>query len=219
MSTAELPDAARTRGLVLAAERLSASAEDLVPGGLRPYRRFHPRRLVQLAPLPLATALEVDPAFRQLVAGALPEEVATAVRSGTPLPAAPPEDLAAAAYLLRPAGWEQVVLEAAAVLAERDRVAGVDAVRRADRAAGGGARAGTVGGRAADRRAGGGRGTAGCPAQTRTGRGRAGGSRRAGAGITDHRAWGRWDGGCRAGRWRAGRCRVGRGRGRVCWGR
>jgi len=124
----------RTRVLALAAERLSTLTEDAVPSALRPYRRFHPRRLVQLAPLPLAAALEADPGFRQLVAELLPEDVATAVRSGASLPAAPPEDLAAAAYLLRTAGWEQVVDEAAGILAERDRVAagaaGVDAVRR-----------------------------------------------------------------------------------------
>ena len=129
-----LPAAVRTRVLALAAERLSTLTEDAVPSALRPYRRFHPRRLGQLAPLPLAAALEADPGFRQLVAEALPEDVATAVRSGASLPAAPPEDLAVAAYLLRTAGWEQVVDEAAGILAERDRVAagaaGVDAVRR-----------------------------------------------------------------------------------------
>lgn len=131
---AVLPEAVRARVLALASERLSGLAEELVPAALRPYRRFHPRKRAQLAALPLAAALEADPAFRQLVADTVPQEVQAALRSGGPLPAAPAEELAAAAYLLRSTGWGEVVARAAAELAERERVSAgaveVDAVQR-----------------------------------------------------------------------------------------
>ncbi|MBC7678294.1 MAG: RNA-binding protein, partial [Pseudorhodobacter sp.] len=129
-----LPAAVRARVLALAAERLSTLAEDLVPLPVRPYRRFTARRRAQLAAVPLAAALEADPAFRQLVGEGLPDDLVAAVRGGVSLPAAPPEELGAAAYLLRPPGWQGRVAEAAAALADRDRVAAgaaeVSAVQR-----------------------------------------------------------------------------------------
>jgi len=133
-STVSLPDAARARVVALAAERLSALAEEQVPAAVRPFRRFTPRKRAQLAAVPLAAALEDDAAFRQLVSEGLADDVVAAVRSGRPLPAAPPEELAAAAYLLRSAGWQERLTQESAALAERDRAAagaaGVDAVQR-----------------------------------------------------------------------------------------
>ena len=131
---APLPAAVRQRVVALAAERLSTLPDDLVPASVRPFRRFTPRRRAQAAAVPLATALEQDPAFRQSVAEAVPDELAEALAAGRPLPAAPPEELAAAAYLLRSDGWQDVVAAAAAELAERERLAAgaatVDEVQR-----------------------------------------------------------------------------------------
>lgn len=125
-----LNEAVRSRALALAADALGAmagSAADEVPLSLRPFARFTPVRRARLAAVPLATALEIDPVFRQRVAdrvrAALPE-LATAVAGGAPLPAAPPADVAALAYLLRPTGWEDTVLRAQGMLAEEQRAAG-----------------------------------------------------------------------------------------------
>ena len=129
-----LPAAVRSRVVALASDRLSTLAQELVPAAVRPYARFHPRKRAAAAAVVLAAALESDAAFRRLVGEVVPPEVADAVRSGQPLPAAPAEELAAAAYLLRPQGWERLVEDAAVVLADRDRAAagaaGVDAVQR-----------------------------------------------------------------------------------------
>ena len=118
-----LPAAVRDRVLQLAAERLSALSEDEVPMAVRPFRRFTPRRRASAAAVPLATALERDPVFRQAVAQAVPEGLAQALREGQVPPAAPAEDVAAAAYLLRPDGWQAVVASVAEELAERERLA------------------------------------------------------------------------------------------------
>src|SRR3954453_7614778 len=122
MSTQELPDptpvpvvlhlheAVRARAVAMASDALGAmagSAAEEGPSSLRPFARFPPVRRARLAAVPLATALEVDPVFRQRVGdrvrAAMPE-LAAAVTEGAPLPAAPPADVAALAYLLRPVG-------------------------------------------------------------------------------------------------------------------
>ena len=124
-----LHEAVRARALALAADALGAmagSSADGIPLSLRPFARFTPVRRARLAAVPLATALEVDPLFRQRVADrvrlALPE-LASAVADGASLPAAPPADVAALAYLLRPEGWEATVLRAQEALVEEQRCA------------------------------------------------------------------------------------------------
>jgi predicted RNA-binding protein with PIN domain len=124
-----LSEAVRARVLSLASDALGAmagTAADEVPASLRPFARFTPGRRAKLAATPLATALELDPLFRQRVGervhSALPE-LAAAVSEGAPLPAAPPPDVAALAYLLRPAGWQQTVLRAQAAIEQEERAA------------------------------------------------------------------------------------------------
>jgi predicted RNA-binding protein with PIN domain len=130
VAVVHLHEAVRARTLALAADALGAmamSSADQVPQALRPFARFTPVRRAKLAAVPLAAALEVDPMFRQRVGDrvrlAMPE-LATAVADGTALPVAPPADVAALAYLLRPAGWQQTVLLAQQALAEEQRFAG-----------------------------------------------------------------------------------------------
>ena len=118
-----LPAAVRLRVVALAAERLSTLGEDQVPPSVRPFRRFTPRRRAQAAAVPLAAALELDPVFRQQVADGLDRELAGALSAGSAVPAAPPEEVAAAAYLLRPEGWQALVAAAGEQLAERERIA------------------------------------------------------------------------------------------------
>ena len=132
--SAPLPAAVRSRVVQLAAERLSTLADDQLPPGVRPFRRFAPRRRASAAAVPLAAALEQDPVFRQQVAVEVAVELAGALREGRVPAAAPPVEVAAAAYLLRPQGWQELVEAAGAELAERERLAAgaatVDEVQR-----------------------------------------------------------------------------------------
>jgi predicted RNA-binding protein with PIN domain len=129
-SVVHLHHAVRARTLALAADALgamAATAADEVPPSLRAFSKFTPVRRARLSAVPLAAALEADPVFRQRVADrvrrALPE-LAAAVSEGAALPAAPPADVAALAYLLRPAGWQETVLAAQHTLTEELRSAG-----------------------------------------------------------------------------------------------
>jgi predicted RNA-binding protein with PIN domain len=121
--TAPLPEAVRARVVALASDGLGALTAEEVPASLRPFRRFTGPRRARLAATPIAAALESDPVFRQRVARrvreALPELTAVLTDGGVPV-AADPLDVAAAAYLLRPAGWTEQVARA---VAEVDRAA------------------------------------------------------------------------------------------------
>ena len=134
---AVLPAPVRARVVALAAECLGGLAPVDVPAGLRAVARFTPARRARLGATALAAALEGDVAFRQRVQERLREgspAVVAALEGDGGLPAAPPEDLAAAAYLLRSPGWQRRLADVAADLAARQDVrAGaveVDAVRR-----------------------------------------------------------------------------------------
>lgn len=110
-----LPEGVRHRVVAIAAEAFGGFTYQELPVSLRPYARFTPTRRVKYAGTALAAALEHDPAFRQKVAGRLQDvqaELAGALEAGTPPPAADPLDVAAAAYLLRPAGWAKLVATA-----------------------------------------------------------------------------------------------------------
>jgi len=123
MSAARLPEAVRLRVLALAADRLGTLPADQVPPALRRVARFAPAKRARLAAIPIATTLESDPDFREAVADAVREglpDLAAALDAGSPLPALPVEEVAAAAYLLRPAGWERFVAEAVAAASDAD---------------------------------------------------------------------------------------------------
>lgn len=110
-----LPEAVRARVVGLASVALGVMSAEEIPASLRALHRFTPPRRAKLAAAPLAAGLESDPVFRQRVAGharaALPE-LAAALDAGLVPPAADPVDVAAVAYLLRPAGWAGVVATA-----------------------------------------------------------------------------------------------------------
>jgi predicted RNA-binding protein with PIN domain len=132
-----LPAEVRARVVALASDRLGTLPPDQVPTALRAVARFTPAKRPRLGAAALAAALESDAAFRQAVAERAKEqhpELARALSAGAPVPAAPPEDVAAVAYLLRSDGWQQRVQHAAEELvarsARRAGVAQVDAVQR-----------------------------------------------------------------------------------------
>lgn len=120
---AALPEPARRRVVELAAACLGLLEPGEVPPPLRHVARFEPRRRGRLGATRIAVTLEADEEFRERVADGLrtgEPELCAAVESGTPPAAADPVDIAAAAYLLRPEGWTDLVAGAAGA-AERSR--------------------------------------------------------------------------------------------------
>ncbi|MBV9022230.1 MAG: NYN domain-containing protein [Streptomycetaceae bacterium] len=110
-----LPEGVRHRVVTIAADAFGSLTISELPVQLRQYARFTPSRRAKFAANALASSLETDPVFRQRVAGRLREiqpELTGALDAGTPPPAADPLEVAAAAYLLRPAGWSKLVAAA-----------------------------------------------------------------------------------------------------------
>lgn len=115
-----LPEPVRLRLAALASDALGGIGPDEVPAALRPFARFAPQRRVKLAAVPLVSAMATDPAFRAVVASRLRDvmpELVAVLGAGTVPATADPVDVGAAAFLLRPAGWEAYVDAAGRVVA------------------------------------------------------------------------------------------------------
>jgi predicted RNA-binding protein with PIN domain len=107
-----LPEAVRARVVSLSAEALSRVPADQIPAALRRVASFTPTRRARLASTQIASAIETDDVFRQRIATQVRlvvPEVAKALEAGAAPTAADPVEVAAIAYLLRPAGWEPLV--------------------------------------------------------------------------------------------------------------
>ncbi|MFD0572936.1 NYN domain-containing protein [Kitasatospora gansuensis] len=99
----------------IAADALGGLPAAELPVSLRQYAKFTPARRAKYAATALAAALEADPAFRLRIADRLrlgQPDLVQALEAGSVPGAADPMDVAAAAYLLRPAGWARLVSEA-----------------------------------------------------------------------------------------------------------
>ncbi|MFD0414492.1 NYN domain-containing protein [Streptomyces sp. NPDC127108] len=110
-----LPDGVRRAVVQIVSDGFGGLTVAELPPQLRQYARFTPSRRVKFAANAMAAALESDPLFRQRIGERLREaqpELAEALDSGTPPPAADPLDVAAAAYVLRPLGWVKLVTAA-----------------------------------------------------------------------------------------------------------
>jgi predicted RNA-binding protein with PIN domain len=117
-----LPEAVRARVLALAAAALGRLPADQVPPTLRAAARFTPSKRVRLAGPALAAALSADAVFRLRAAEQAEREspdVVEAARDGILPGAADPVELAAAAYLLRPPSWTELLERSRTVLEER----------------------------------------------------------------------------------------------------
>ncbi|HCA84106.1 MAG TPA: RNA-binding protein, partial [Streptomyces sp.] len=121
-----LPEGVRRRVVALVADAFGSLTMAELPPQLRQYARFTPNRRAKFAGNAMAAALESHPLFRQRVGERLREteaELSGALESGSPPAAADPVDVAAFAYVLRPAGWAKLVAaageEAQRVRAER----------------------------------------------------------------------------------------------------
>jgi predicted RNA-binding protein with PIN domain len=116
-----LPEAVRARVLALASAALGRMPAEEVPPPLRAAARFTPSKRVKLAGSALAAVLSSDAVFRLRAAEQVERESPAAVeatRSGVLPGAADPVELAAAAYLLRPAAWTDVLERSRAALDE-----------------------------------------------------------------------------------------------------
>ncbi|MEV6111813.1 NYN domain-containing protein [Streptomyces sp. NPDC052109] len=110
-----LPDGVRRRVVQIVSDGFGGLTMAELPAQLRQYARFTPTRRAKFAGNAMASALETDALFRQRIGEKLREaqpELAGALDSGSPPPAADPLDVAAAAYVLRPAGWVKLVTAA-----------------------------------------------------------------------------------------------------------
>ncbi|CAM5397156.1 RNA-binding protein [Streptomyces avidinii] len=110
-----LPEGVRRRVVALVSDAFGALTVADLPAQLRQYARFTPTRRAKFAGNAMAAAVETDPVFRSRVAEKLREaqaDLAAALEAGAPPAAADPLDVAAAAFVLRPAGWVKLVAAA-----------------------------------------------------------------------------------------------------------
>ncbi|MFJ9925194.1 MULTISPECIES: NYN domain-containing protein [Streptomyces] len=110
-----LPDGVRRRVVGIVSDGFGQLTVTELPAQLRQYARFAPNRRVKFAGNAMAAALETDTLFRQRIGEKFREaqpELAGALDSGSAPPAADPLDVAAAAYVLRPAGWVKLITAA-----------------------------------------------------------------------------------------------------------
>ncbi|GAA2601938.1 MULTISPECIES: NYN domain-containing protein [Streptomyces] len=110
-----LPDGVRRRVVQIVSDGFGSLTLGELPAQLRQYARFAPNRRAKFAGNAMAAAVESDPLFRQRIGEKFRDaqpELAGALDSGSPPPAADPLDVAAAAYVLRPHGWVKLVTAA-----------------------------------------------------------------------------------------------------------
>ncbi|WP_329017576.1 NYN domain-containing protein [Streptomyces sp. NBC_00690] len=110
-----LPEGVRRRVVALVSDAFGGLTVGELPAQLRQYVRFTPSRRAKFAGNAMAAALESDPVFRQRIGERLTlaqPELCGALAAGSPPAAADPLDVAAAAYVLRPAGWVKLVAAA-----------------------------------------------------------------------------------------------------------
>lgn len=131
-----LPEAVRQRVISMAASLLTSLPYDEIPQGLRKIAKFAPNRRARLGGQAIALQLSTDAIFRQRIAekaAAEDEELNEALASGAPPAAGDPAELAALAYLVRPAGWRDVIATASeAVAAQAESAATAEVLRDAE---------------------------------------------------------------------------------------
>ncbi|WP_435823162.1 NYN domain-containing protein [Catellatospora citrea] len=131
-----LSEPIRQRVVALAAAVLTALPNDEMPVALRKVAKFAPNRRARLGGAAIAAQLTADSVFRQRISGRVladAGELGTAVLGGMAPAAADPIEVAALAYLARPAGWREL-LDAAgqAVAAEAESTAVAEHIRDAE---------------------------------------------------------------------------------------
>ncbi len=134
-----LPEAVRQRVVSLAANSLGALNADELPVPLRRVANFAPQRRARLGGALIALHLDADPLFRQRVGTRVRESagpLGTAIAEGTVPATADPVEVAALAYLCRPAGWADLVAAATeAVRVDAENAAIADRIHTAEQRA------------------------------------------------------------------------------------
>ncbi|HEX2902531.1 MAG TPA: NYN domain-containing protein [Jatrophihabitans sp.] len=123
-----LPEAARQQLVTIAADVMGRRPVAELPPAVRRFARFAPAKRLRLGASEIATALDTDEGFRQLVAQVVVDtspELAEQIRSGRVPPTAEPVDVAVITYLTRPPGWSERLSSLSEQLAAIER-------RRAD---------------------------------------------------------------------------------------
>ncbi|NUR28792.1 MAG: hypothetical protein HOV83_23620, partial [Catenulispora sp.] len=131
-----LTEAVRQRIVALTAGVLASIPQDELGAPLRKVAKFAPNRRARMGGPVIAAHLTADPVFRQRVSQrvlAEAGELGIAVQEGMSPAAADPTEVAALAYLARPAGWRDLV-EAAehAVRIDAESAAVAEMVREAE---------------------------------------------------------------------------------------
>jgi predicted RNA-binding protein with PIN domain len=117
-----LPEPVRSRIVELAAAAMTGMAAGEVPPLLRKVAKFAPQRRARLGGAAIAAQLASDALFRQRVAAWAAGEAGKATTAlaaalaESEIPAADPVEVAAVAYLTRPAGWRDLVAAAGEAL-------------------------------------------------------------------------------------------------------
>jgi predicted RNA-binding protein with PIN domain len=127
-----LPDAVRRYVVELVAGTLGHLNAESLPAPLRQVARFTPSKRGRLGQLAVIAGLEHDEDFRAAVAEALSDRLPD-VSGAAPSALHRAEDVAAAAYLLRPEGWQELLADAAAEVearAAQTRTVELDVVHR-----------------------------------------------------------------------------------------
>jgi predicted RNA-binding protein with PIN domain len=107
-----LPDPVRQRVVTLAAAALTGLPVEELPVALRRVARFAPNRRARLGGPLIAAQLASDTLLRQRLAAKVVEaagDLGASVAGGAPPGAADPTEVAALAYLSRPAAWRELV--------------------------------------------------------------------------------------------------------------
>src|SRR5215475_8583950 len=122
-----LPDPVRTRVVALTAAAMTQLPTTEIPPSLRRVAQFAPNRRARLGAVAISAQLATDLLFRQRVAAKViadAGELGSAIEADEVPATADPVEVAALAYLLRPAGWSDLVSVAAEALrAEADSAA------------------------------------------------------------------------------------------------
>ncbi|OHV35914.1 MULTISPECIES: NYN domain-containing protein [Pseudofrankia] len=133
-----LPAEVRTQVVAFAADTLAGLEDAEVPASLVAVRRFTPARRTKQGAVPLAAAVEHDAIFRGRVAEWVrrthPGLADAVTATEGPPAAAPPAEVAAVAFVLRPPGWEDLLTVAATSSVQAAMSAKADeAAREVDR--------------------------------------------------------------------------------------
>jgi predicted RNA-binding protein with PIN domain len=124
-----LPEAVRTRVIASTAAAMAQLPLAEVPIPLRKVAKFAPNRRARLGGVTIAAQLAVDPLFRQRVAAKVladAGELGAAIEADEVPDSADPVEVAALAYLSRPAGWlDRVAAAAEALQADAEQAAEV----------------------------------------------------------------------------------------------